>query len=244
MPSEQPTANDFKLVTPQADRASAGERRRRPAKRPPRSNGRTGQGAMLRQCPTAAPEPTNTEDSARPPLRPPAPQAQRRARGLRRARPLLGEGCPATRPSGPTLRRPPLQLARRWSCEPLKKGSQVDRRHGARPGRPDRRPRPAPQLRDPPGRPRRADDRPEADPRRLEAPRGDRDLPRRRQEPVRRPGHRQPGPADVEGAARSARCSPTRSLEIYSCGREDIAPARSTAGCWRCSSTSSPAATA
>ena len=44
-------------------------------------------------------------------------------------------------------------------------------------------------------------DRPEADPRRLEAARGDGDLPRRRQEPVPRGRLDRPGAADVEAAA-------------------------------------------
>ena len=55
-------------------------------------------------------------------------------------------------------------------------------RVGARRGRH----RPPPQLLDPAGRPRGAADRPEADPRRLEAARGDGDLPRQGQEPVPR----------------------------------------------------------
>ena len=70
-------------------------------------------------------------------------------------------------------------------------------------------------------------DRPQADPRRLEAARGDRDLPRRRQEPVLRPRRDEPDdrpdPADEQGAARSAACSTTRASTIYDCGRRDIA---------------------
>ena len=59
-------------------------------------------------------------------------------------------------------------------------------------------------------------DRPEADPRRLEAARVDRDLPRRRQEPVLRPRRREPvdrpDPADEQGGARPARArQPARS---------------------------------
>ena len=66
-------------------------------------------------------------------------------------------------------------------------------------------------------------DRPEADPRRLEAARGDRDLPRRRQEPVRRRRHRSARSCSPRSRSSSARSSPTRCIEIYSCGREDIA---------------------
>ncbi len=54
----------------------------------------------------------------------------------------------------------------------------------ARIGGPLGRRRPPHQLLDPAGRPRRPPDRPEADPRRLEAARGDRDLPRQGQEPA------------------------------------------------------------
>ena len=66
-------------------------------------------------------------------------------------------------------------------------------RHDARPHRPDlEHAGAAHAVRDPPGRPRRPAHRPEADPRRLEAARVDRDLPRRRQEPVLRPGRARP----------------------------------------------------
>ena len=64
-------------------------------------------------------------------------------------------------------------------------------------------------VRDPPGRPRRPAHRSEADPRRLEAARVDRDLPRRRQEPVLRPRRQaaddRPDPADEQGGAGPAR---------------------------------------
>ena len=83
----------------------------------------------------------------------------------------------------------------------------------------------APALRDPPGRPRRPADRPEADPRRLEAARVDRHLPRRGQEPVLRPGRREPvdrpAPAAEQGAARQRVLADPR-IEIYGCGRADI----------------------
>ncbi len=64
-------------------------------------------------------------------------------------------------------------------------------------------------LLDSPGRPGRAADRPEADPRRLEAARGDRDLPRvRPQRAARRRRGRhvdRPDPAAAQAAARAAR---------------------------------------
>ena len=82
--------------------------------------------------------------------------------------------------------------------------------------------RPAPQLLDPARRPRRAADRPEADPRRLEAARGHRDLPRRRQEPVRR---RNPGVGQVLLMSKEAlarRVLANQDIDIYACGRDDI----------------------
>ncbi len=113
---------------------------------------------------------------------------------------------------------------KKMELKPLRKGSQVDRRHRPRPDRQDDRARAARPLRDPPGRPRGAEDRPEADPRRLEAARGDRHLPRRGQEPVRREQReRQPGPADVEGAADRAGAgrSEPRDLRLRPDGHQD-----------------------
>ena len=118
---------------------------------------------------------------------------------------------PATRASSPTSAASSSSTARRWRCGRCARAprSSAAPCSAASAGSDERRP--APQLRDPARRPRRPEDRPEADPRRLEAARGDGDLPRRRQEPVRRlRRHRRPDPADVEGAARAAACSPTR----------------------------------
>ena len=103
---------------------------------------------------------------------------------------------------------------------------------------------PAPALRDPPGRPRRPADRPEADPRRLEAARVDRDLPRRRQEPVLRRRRQaavdRPDPADEQGGARRSACSPTRTSRSTTAAAATSRPARSTGACWRRSSSSPP----
>ncbi len=54
---------------------------------------------------------------------------------------------------------------------------------------------------------------------------------------------RRPGPADVEGAARAAGARPTRRSRSTPAVATTSRPARSTAGCWRCSSTWSPGAT-
>ena len=119
-------------------------------------------------------------------------------------------------------------------------GLEGDRRHRARPDRQARAPAPARSSRPHlnfsirPGRPRRAADRPEADPRRLEAARGDRHLPRRRPQPVRRPSRpaaARPGPADVQGGARSAGCWPTPTSTSTRAAATTSAPARSTAAC-------------
>ena len=78
------------------------------------------------------------------------------------------------------------------------------RRHRARPAREDRQARAARELLHPARGTGRPEDRSEADPRRLEAARGDGDLPRRRQEPVLVHGReRDPGPADAEDPARA-----------------------------------------
>ena len=133
--------------------------------------------------------------------------------------------CPATRRFKGYL-SDVLQAStrRRWSCEPLREGSKVIAGTVlGRIGKTDRA-RAAPPLLDPPGRPRGAEDRPEADPRRLEAARGDRDLPRRRQGPVRRTRRdRRPGAADVEGAAdrAGARRPEPRDLRLRPRGHPD-----------------------
>ena len=103
-----------------------------------------------------------------------------------------GPARPAARPQRSPARDRARRLTRHvqfdpktMQLKPLKVGSQVI--GGSvigRVGKTDPQPA-APQLRDPPGRPRRPHDRPEADPRRLEAARDHRDLPGRRQEPVR-----------------------------------------------------------
>ena len=123
---------------------------------------------------------------------------------------------------GLPLQRPAASIRRQMELQPLRKGSQViagtvlgrigktDRARAARP------------LRDPPGRPRGAEDRPEADPRRLEAARGDRDLPRRRQEPVRGEQRDASQVLLMSKAQLIERVLADPSLEIYACGREDI----------------------
>ena len=91
-----------------------------------------------------------------------------------------------------------------------------DRRHRPGPGRRRcRRGRPAHQLLDPPGRQRRPADRPEADPRRLEAARGDRDLPGQRQEPLHRAAERRRRPAALQGGAAEAGPGRQRSLDLH-----------------------------
>ncbi len=90
-----------------------------------------------------------------------------------------------------------------------------DRRHRPGPGRRQRRRRrPAHQLLDPAGRTRRPADRPEADPRRLEAARGDGDLPRQGQEPVHRPAQRRRRPAALQGSAAEAGAGRRRALDL------------------------------
>ena len=69
---------------------------------------------------------------------------------------------------------------------------------------------------------RRPADRPEADPRRLEAARGDGDLPRQGQEPVR-PKLSGAGVLLLSKEALQQRVLADKSSRIYECGREDIA---------------------
>ena len=113
-------------------------------------------------------------------------------------------------------------------------------------GKVDARQGPAHAVRDPPGRPRRPADRPEADPRRLEAARVDRDLPRRRQEPVLRPRRQaaddRPDPADEQGGAGPARARQPAHRGLLVRAPATSAPARSTAACWPRSSSSPPPA--
>ena len=131
--------------------------------------------------------------------------------------------------------------------KPLRKGSRViGGTILGRIGKATETAGPAPAVRDPPGRPRRPAHRPEADPRRLEAARVDRDLPRRGQEPVLRPRRRRPvdrpDPADEQGGAGPARARRPADRDLRLRPRATSAPARSTAACWRRSSSSPPPA--
>ena len=180
--SSKLTAKDFKLVTPDDDAApdEPAQRRRQVGSARRRS------AAVRRRRPSDA-GPVNTEDSRDRALRPPGAPAQRRAAPASPASSTRcsRRRCPATRPSRATSRDVFKFDPKTMELKPLQEGSQVT--GGTvlgRIGKTDELAA-APQLRDPPGRPRRAEDRPEADPRRLEAARGHRDLPRRRQEPVR-----------------------------------------------------------
>ena len=165
--------------------ASAGTPGRR---RAPRAGGRPKRSATGRPRATTTSGPVNTEDPRERLYAFPERAQQRRAAPTSPASSTRcsRRRCPATRPSRATSPTCCASTRRRWSCEPLRKGSKVIAGTVlGRIGKTDRA-RPARPLRDPPGGPRRAEDRPEADPRRLEAARGDRDLPRRRQEPVQR----------------------------------------------------------
>ena len=145
----------------------------------------------------------------------PRPSRRRRPRSARsacsRTPPARLPARPAARSSSP---RPPTSPRRRAAAaqpprlhgQAAAQGRARDRRHDPRPHRQDLEARrTASAVRDPPGRPRRPAHRPEADPRRLEAARVDRDLPRRRQEPVLRPRRQdaldRADPADEQGGA-------------------------------------------
>ena len=122
------------------------------------------------------------------------------------------------------------------------------RGHDPRPHRQDlQRQGAAHAVRDPPGRPRRAADRPEADPRRLEAARVDRDLPRRRARtrssaPDADGAVDRPDPADEQGGAGPARARRPAHRDLRLRPPRHPRPARSTAACWRRSSSSPPRA--
>ena len=121
------------------------------------------------------------------------------------------------------------------------------RRHHARSPRPPHADaRPAPAVRDPPGRPRRPAHRPEADPRRLEAARVHGHLPlRKNATPSSAPTPSGPRSARSCSWARrrsSATCSPTRASRSTSAGARTSAPAGSTAACSPRSSSSPPPA--
>ena len=106
------------------------------------------------------------------------------------------------------------------TLKPLRVGSKVI--GGTVLGRVGTLPAPPRQLRDPPRRQEDSGDRPEADPRRLEAARGDRDLPGHREEPADRQPRGRRRPAALQGGAPAPRPKDPR-LSIYSCGRSDIA---------------------
>ena len=234
------TADDFELVTPDDEAPTSPPA---PARRPTTSAGSDRRRRRRRTSrPTAERgrrRPGQHRGRPRAPLR--LPRA-RRATSTAPTSPASSTSCSPTRFPGYESFKAYLAGVLRFDrktmeLRPLQRGLAGRRRHRARPDRRDRRARPARPLRDPPGRPRRAEDRPEADPRRLEAARGDRDLPRRRQEPVRRRRDRRPDPADVEDAAdRAGARRPAASRSTPAAARTSR-PARSTAACWRCSST-------
>ena len=89
-------------------------------------------------------------------------------------------------------------------------------------------------------------DRPEADPRRLEAARVDGDLPRGRPEPVLRPGRPDPSIGQIllmsKEALRAARAGRSARPDLRLRPPATSAPARSTAACWRRSSSCPPPA--
>ena len=225
------TAKDFELVAPAARR---------------RATASLQHAASTETRAPPSPRPTNTEDARDAPLRPPERPANRERADLTgQLDDILGEGVPGYETfkayfTG-VLRFDPKTMEQK----PLEEGSKVIAgtvigRIGE--GTDDRRL--APQLRDRAGRPRLPQDRPEADPRRLEAARGDRDLPRRRQEPVPRPRQRRPDPADEQGAADPAASSATRGSRSTPAAARTSAPVRSTAGSSPPSSTSPSAASA
>ena len=213
LPQEGPAADAGRqrghAAAPQGRR---GAQARRAAARLDAAGRRPPQG---RRSPRSACSPTR---SAR---RPSSTAAQeqilnsRRRTGTRRSRATSPRSSASTATTSRSSRLP--RSARRSSPARSSAASAARRRRVA----------PHVLLRDPPGRPRRAAHRPEADPRRLEAARVDRDLPRRRQEPVLRPRRQgpddRPGPADEQGGAAAPRARPTRASTIYDCGRRDIA---------------------
>ena len=177
------TADDFKLVTP-------GDGDPQPTEPAPSAGSQADESRRQRRPPTRSEDesgPVNTEDSRARLFAYPERDEQRRAR--RPDRPARR----AARQEAPRLRDLQVLLLRRPALRREDDGAAAAARGLeviagtvlGRVGKTDGERRAAPALRDPPGGPRRAEDRPEADPRRLEAARGDRDLPRRRQEPVR-----------------------------------------------------------
>ena len=218
---------------PEAEAGSERGQQRRGATRPRRPQGAAGRRTDQHR------------GHPRAPLRVPRAGEQRRPRRSHGPARLVDEG------PVPRLRVVQVVLLRRASVRLQDDGDAAaegglarDRRDRARQDRQGRRGRAAGPLRDPPRRPRRAEDRPEADPRRLEAARGHRDLPRRRREPARRRRHHRPGAADVEAAADQARARRSAARDLCLRARGHPGAVRSTAACWRCSSTSSSAASA
>ncbi len=229
-----------------AGRLAAARRRRR---------GDRGAVARLRSALEA------TGSGLEPPRRRPAPD-DRAARN--RPRPAAGAAAPERRRHGDgalrrsarrrraNRRRPPA--TRRSGCSAmapndvylheLHTGARVIAGHGARARgrrakRRRRRRRTAHALPDQAGRRRRAADRPQADPRRLGAAGEQLGLPGQGPEPL--PGDRsdrRPGAAGVKGTARSNRCWPTPTSTSTRAGARTSRPGRSTAACWRRSSSS------
>ena len=191
-----PSAGLDDALAPEAEPKAGERRRRRQGRAQRRSRGRRRRGGGADQH----------RGRPRASLRLPGARQQHRSRRSHR---------PARRPDerrdarlrdlqGLLLRRPSLR-PQVDGARAAEGGLEGDRRHRARQDRQGRRVRPARPLLDPAGRPRRAADRPEADPRRLEAARGDGDLPRPGQEPVHRRRVGRPGAADVQAAADRAR---------------------------------------
>ena len=191
MPKRQRlSAKDFKLVSPDEE---AGEPARARVRRPPRSKAKA----------DAASGPVDTEDSRERLYAFPERDANvGRADLTGQLDALLAERLPGY-DSFKAVRSPAscASTARRWRWRPCTRAPRSSPAPcSAASARRPSSPRTS-TSRSADG-PRRAEDRPEADPGRLEAARGDRDLPRRRQEPVRGLGRLgRPDPPDVEGAA-------------------------------------------
>ena len=207
----------------------------RPLRRPP---GRLRQPLHLRGARRDRPRGPHGRDADRRGEAGPGRQREHPAAALRPARAQRGRTAGAGRRK---RRHGRLDRRRRQHHGRL----EGDRRH--RPG-PDRRRRrrrrPPHQLLDPAGRPRRPADRPEADPRRLEAARGDGDLPRQGQEPVRAEAERRRRPAALQGGAAAPRARRPADRASPTATGSKSAPARSTGACWRRSPTSPSRASA
>ena len=141
VPKEQKlTAEDFELVTPGDDDEPAEPGQ--PAPRRRRRRSRQASDDAERSEPATAPtqaerRPAQHRGHARAPLRlPGAPDEPRPRRPHRPARRAARQtASPATRASRPTSAACSSSTARRWSCEPLREGSQVVARHRPRPRR-------------------------------------------------------------------------------------------------------------